>query len=382
MARPMIDWYAATSHILINPLLPEEIRTSLESAVQPYAQLKAHVWLASSGTESFPKMIALSKKSILISADAVNRHLQIERGDPWLNVLPLFHAGGLGVHARGFLSGSSVVDLSDMKWAPQAYVDALNEFDICYSALTPTHVYDLVSKGLSPPHTLKGIVVGGGVLPEALHAKAQALGWPLLTSYGMTEVCSQIATSTRFSPGSELMLLSHITLRFTPEELIEIKSESLLTGFVHGNDPERTFIDPKVDGWFTTQDKGRLEHGALCILGRGASFMKIGGENVNMAQLEQVWDNIKLRHHCHADVVLIDMPDERLGRCICLAAVMSEGAFDFEPLIRDFHSHVIPIAKIRGVYYVKALPRTDLFKLKKNQLRDDLGSGSNFKKID
>jgi len=372
MAKFMIDWLNRSSHVLINPHLPNEIASQLEAAVHPYAELDSHIWLASSGTEAFPKMIALSKQSMLASAKAVNNHLQISSGDPWLNVLPLFHTGGLAIDARAFLSQSPVVDLSDNKWNPEVYLRALSDFDIAYSSLTPTHVYDLVTKGLCPPKRLKGVVVGGGVFLKDLHTRAHALGWPLYSSYGMTEICSQVATSDIPEPSNGLKLLKHVQLRFSAEDFIEIKSDALLTGFVHGDDPAHRFIDPKVDGWFQTQDKGFFDNGELKILGRESSFLKIGGESINMTQLESVFENIKLKNHYKADIVLIDMPDERLGNVICIAASFTRGSVDLTPLIQEFHSHVLPIAKIRFVYHVGSFPRTDLFKLKRNELRTQL----------
>lgn len=368
MAKPLIDWDSEDSHIFINPLLPDTKHKLLHQSVAPYHGLKGHIWLASSGTENFPKMIALSKMAMLVSAGAVNSHLQIEKNDAWLNILPLFHTGGLAIHARAQLSGSSVFDFSEKKWEPVQYVKQLGEFKIAFSSLTPTHVYDIVSRSLRPPKSLKAIVVGGGMCSEILHEKGLALGWPLLKSYGMTEICSQIATAS--TPRADLKLLKHVNLRFNVEDFIEIKSDALLTGFVQGNDPDKRFIDPKVEGWYITQDKGTMSDGRLQIFGRGANFIKIGGENISFSELESTWENIKIKHQCHHDAVLIDLPDERLGKIVCLATVASN--VNFDPLIEEYHKEVIPIAKIRQIYTVDAIPRTELFKLKKNELREIL----------
>lgn len=370
MAKPLIDWTREESHVFINPLLPDSKYNLLHEAVVPYKYMKGYIWLASSGTENFPKMIALSKKAMLVSAEAVNAHLQIEKQDPWLNILPLFHTGGLAIHARAQLSGSPVFDFSENKWDPIQYVKQLEEFKIAFSSLTPTHVYDIVSRSLLPPRSLKAIVVGGGMCPEKLHEKGVALGWPLLKSYGMTEICSQIATA--MTAKTKLALLKHVDLRFNADDFIEIKSDALLTGFVHGNDPDKRFIDPKVEGWYTTQDKGTVADGLLQVFGRGANFIKIGGENISFSELESTWENIKIKHQCGHDAVLIDLPDERLGKIVCLATVASKDMVHFDPLIEEYHKEVIPIAKIRQIYTVDAIPRTELFKLKKNELRETI----------
>ncbi|MBA2727618.1 MAG: AMP-binding protein [Parachlamydiaceae bacterium] len=369
MAKPLIDWNSDDSHVLINPLLPETTRNSLIEAVSPHHSLQGHIWLSSSGTESFPKMIALSKKAMLISAEAVNAHLQAKSHHSWLNVLPLFHAGGLGPHARALLSDCSIYDFSDKKWDPITYVKLLEDLKTSFSSLTPTHIYDIVNLQLSSPKVLKAIIVGGASLSETLHEKAIDLGWPLLKSYGMTEVGSQIATASNSLSDSFLTILKHINLRFDTEGFIEIKSDALLSGFVHGDDPNKRFIDPKVEGWYKTQDKGGIVNNSLQIYGRGTNFIKIGGENVNFSELEKIWENIKFFHKFHEDAVIIDLPDDRLGRNVCLAVASSKENCDLNALLKDFHKQVLPIAKIRSVFYVDKLPRSELYKLKKEELR-------------
>lgn len=373
MAKAALDWYDKKSHVYLNHLMPEAKKALLMSAIAPYHNLDRHVWLASSGTENFPKMIALSKEAMLTAAQAVNEHFEIKKTDKWLNILPLFHTGGLAIHARALLSESTVYDFSENKWDPIQYVKNLEELEIAFSSLTPTHVYDIVSRNLYPPKNVKAIIVGGGRLAQNLHEKAFSLGWPFQKSYGMTEACSQIATASSSNPKAELVLLKHIDLRFNTENFIEIKSKALLTGFVHGDDPDKVFIDPQVKGWYTTQDKGALSSGCLQIFGRGANFIKIGGENISFSELENMWESIKIKYQYKMDAVLIDLPDQRLGNIITLATLSPRGEVDFAnltPLIEEFHRQVLPIAKIRDVYSVEAIPRTELFKLKKKELRE------------
>jgi O-succinylbenzoic acid--CoA ligase len=368
MAEPLIDWYSDESHILINPFYPEKTRQLLQAAIEPSIDLKGHIWVTSSGTEHFPKVIALSKRAMLISAEAVNAHLNIQKKTSWLNVLPLFHVGGLGIHTRAMLSGSAIYDFSEEKWDPIKYVQQLEENAIAYSSLTPTHLYDIFKQNLLAPKGIKAIIISGGALLQELNIRAFQLGWPLFKSYGMTEVCSQIATATTTDVNSELTILKHIQLKINAQGFIEIKSDALLTGFVHGDDPKKKFIDSKQNGWYTTQDKGAMEAGNLKIYGRGANFLKIGGENINFSQLEAIWEEIKIQYHCHDEMALIDLPDERLGWIICLATTKKD--VNYGPLIEEFHKKAVPIAKIRAVYTVDHIPRTALYKLNREELRN------------
>lgn len=368
MAKPVIDWLDDTSHVLISPHFNEVTKSLLEDAVEPHRGLQGHLWLSSSGTEHFPKMIALSKKAFLASAKAVNTHFGITADHSWLNVLPLFHAGGLSIHARAHLSDSLVYDFSEEKWNPHLYVERLNKLNISFSSLTPTHVYDLIQHGLTPPKSLQAIIVGGGALPVDHHAQALALGWPLHRSYGMTEMCSQIATAPH--PTKKAAPLNHVEIRFDADDFIELKSDALFTGFVHGDDPQHDFKDPKVQGWYKTQDKGTLIDGTLHVYGRGSHFIKIGGESINLSELEMNWESVLNKHRCSKDAVLIDVPDERLGRKICLAVADSLKDRDFTPLLEDFHQQILPIAKIRDIYPVNHIPRSALFKVQREELRN------------
>ena len=68
---------------------------------------------------------------------------------------------------------------------------------------------------------------------------------------------------------------------------------------------------------------------------------------------------------------MIDLADERLGSIICLAvvALTPHSLMDLDILIKEYNDQVLPIAKIRKTFPVAFLPRTELFKLKKNELR-------------
>src|SRR5688500_17581025 len=90
----LIDWTSEESHVLLNPRMPPEEAARLLTLV---IDLRAHVWLATSGTTGTLKLAALSKDALLASAAAVNHHLASDARDVWCCVLPAFHVGGLGI---------------------------------------------------------------------------------------------------------------------------------------------------------------------------------------------------------------------------------------------------------------------------------------------
>lgn len=208
-----IDWYSSENSVLLNFRWSEaETRLLFEVAetVTTRRKLQGHLWLATSGSTSesvgHVKLVALSKNAFLVSARSVNQHLQAKASDVWMQVLPRFHVGGLGVEVRAMLSGSQVISNFE-KWSVERAHKLLLEARVTIASMVPTQVFDLVQAGLRAPPSLRAVIVGGGALNEGLYRQARKLGWPLLPSYGMTETCSQIATASLATLQSEKMPL-------------------------------------------------------------------------------------------------------------------------------------------------------------------------------
>ena len=330
-----IDWEADESHLLLNPRMPAEDRERLESFA---IGLPGHVWLSTSGTTGALKLTALSKRALLASAAAVNRHLKSDANDVWLCVLPTFHVGGLGIHARAFLSGARVVTGG---WD-----------GVTLASLVPAQVSDLVRDSVVPPRSLRAVVVGGGALAEDLDRRGRELGWPLLPSYGMTECCSQVATATLES--RELVLLDHIEARIESDGRLALRSEALLTGY----GTEGGFVDPKVDGWLITEDIAALEGRVLRVEGRRGDFVKIGGESVDLSRLDRILAGLG------ADAAVFAVPDARLGHVIGLAVASG----DEDAIAASFNERVFPFERIRRIVRVETIPRTPLGKIVRSRL--------------
>ena len=97
------SWEEEGSFLLLNPRLSETWRECV--LVAEFPDLKDHVWLGTSGTSGNLKMVALARTALEANARAVNSHLGVTSRDVWLNPLPLFHVGGLGIVVRAALGG-------------------------------------------------------------------------------------------------------------------------------------------------------------------------------------------------------------------------------------------------------------------------------------
>lgn len=348
---PLIDWESSESHVLLNPRMPKNERRRLESYVTP---LPGHLWLATSGTTAALKMTALSKSAMLASAEAVNRRFASDRHDVWCCVLPTFHVGGLGIYARAYLSGATVVP---MRWDAKEFA---SRADVTLASLVPAQVHDLVSGGFRSRGNVRAIVVGGGALSSEAYAAACELGWPVLPSYGMTETCSQIATAQVGDPA--IVLLDHAEAAAGPDGRLRVRASSLLTGYGTGDG----FYDPKEEGWFVTGDVGTVNGRVLSIQGRVGEFVKIGGESVSLARLDAILEPI-----AGPRAAVVAVPDVRLGHVIWLAV---ETTAEIARIEEEFNTTVLPFERARGVVRVEAIPRTELGKLRRDQLAKELST--------
>lgn len=335
-----------------------------------------HVWLTTSGSEGTPKLVALAKDALRCSARAVNAHLDCDADDRWLNVLPLFHAGGLGILVRAALSGATVLGDHDAdgmprRWKPAGFVERATRERATLSALVPTQLRDLVDAGHAAPPSMRAIVIGGDALDPPLYHAARALGWPILPSYGATETASQIATAslgslTAATPDDAippLAILPHASVEHDEDGVLRVRSDALFTGYGIADGARVAFVDPKRDGWWRTTDRGRVRDGAVQVDGRIDDAVNIGGELISVAGLERTLAALPAGHGNRAVFVV---PDPRLGAAVHLA--LTDGR-DEAPVRDGFNAAVVPLARIARVHLVDRIPRSPLGKLERGALR-------------
>ena len=348
------SWEEGGSFLLLNSRMQDGLRRRILEADFP--DLPDHVWLATSGTGGRCKLVALGRSALEASARAVNEHLGAMADDVWLNPLPLFHVGGLGILVRAYLAGSRCEVFAEA-WEAGRYVEVAVKCGATLSSLVPTQVHDLVRGGWRAPGSMRAVVVGGGVLTEKLRAKAAALGWPLLPSYGMTEAASQVATAVAGQADFVwLPMLRHLEGRVDGGGVLELRGGSLLSGWMTFEEGGRvTFEDARKDGWFRTSDRVELRGGALRVLGRADDLVKIRGELVDVAALERALRERVLS----GDLCVRVESDARNGYALSLLAE-NEAAAREALAVRD---EIFPVYARPEEIVVGAIERTALGKV-------------------
>ena len=339
-----------------------------------------HVWVMSSGTESQRgvryKMVALSKKALEAAALGVNQFFSITAKDIIFNTLPNFHVAGLLQSTRARLSGAQLVQAPELAWDANEFCQSLQSTGSTVTSLVPTQIYDLVKAQKKAPQTLRCVFAGGGPLTDFLFQQALALGWPLIRTYGMTETSAMIAYKEASS--TVWRRLPHLEKwESGRDQKIKFYGPSLLTGYLLVSPmPDSMpagelcqWVDPKQQGWFESDDRGKIENDELLLLGRDSELVKVKGESVSLLELNERWQRFCQEKQWSANSVIVSLPHERDGSELVL---VTEDCVLIEQ-IDDFQKNLLPFQKIQQVFAKTLIPRTELGKIKTADLIHSLG---------
>lgn len=329
------------------------------------------IYFQSSGSTGEPKWIGLSRAALQVSAAAVNAHLQVDSSSCWVLALPLHHVGGFGVAARTWQAGCRI-ECYRGKWDAADFTAWLSECGGTHLSLVPTQVHDLASAGLHAPQSLRAIVVGGGVLPEATGRAARALGWPVLASYGMTEAGSQIATQ-----GLELLDQPYIA---TPLQLLPcweartdeagrilIRSAALFSGVLRLEATGWKYDEHRSE-WFVSSDLGRVEGRMLSIAGRADTLVKILGELVDPVAVEA--ELLALAGAMPGTAAVLAVADPRAGQRLVLVHENVTSQLAWPGVLERYHAACPGFRRISEIVGVEELPKSPLGKIRRAALSD------------
>ncbi len=332
--------------------------------------------LFTSGTTGRSKGVRLSWGNFIASADAAAERLGPCVAERWLACMPQFHVGGLSILLRSALFGGAVRLQSQFDAA--AVSDALDGGDIAGVSLVPTMLSRLLAhRGARPaPAALRVLLLGGAATPPALLRSALAAGFPVSTTYGLTEATSQVATSAPPAPGTAalptLRPVRGLELRIVaegrdlpagqPGEIV-CRGPTVMQGYL--NDSEATARALR-EGWLHTGDIGLLDDtGALQVLDRRDDLVITGGENVSPAEVEAVLQE----HPAVTEAGVTGVPDADLGArveaWVCTRPGSSVDAAELEGFCR---ARLAGYKRPRAFHFVAALPRTAGGKLQRRRL--------------
>lgn len=319
--------------------------------------LNNHFILFSSGTTGGSlKGYAVSKKALFANAKAVNEHFSLTSEDVWGLSLPSYHIGGLSVLARAHLLGNKVIDAR--KWEPQAWIKKIQEVTI--TTIVPTQLYDLVKLGIKAPKNLRYIIVGGDFLSSELKKRAIELGWPVIRTFGMSEVCSQLASSKR-PEEDEIEVMPIHQVKTNNEGRLLVKSEALFTLEFKLEDKLNVKLANELseNGFYITSDRAEINGKTIKHLGRIGDDIKISGHLVSLLALKNTLGNYLVEKNIYGQMELQLENDERKGKRLLLLTLP-----DLLEHVEKVKELLLPV-KVDEVKVVESFSRTDLGKLKR-----------------
>lgn len=337
--------------------------------------------LFTSGSESSPKGVVLSHKSILANIAQVSCVVDFTPKDKMLNALPMFHSFGLTVGTLlPVLHGLQVLLYPTplhYKVIPEISYDR----NITILLGTPTflqgygkyaHNYDFYSVRL---------VIAGG---EKLKAELQKLwqekfGLRILEGYGTTETAPVLSLNTPlfFKTGTVGKLLPEIERHIAKVPGIDacgnlfVKGPNLMEGYLLA---EKGFVP--VAEWYDCGDIVKIdEDGFINICSRLKRFAKFSGE---MVSLDAVEKNAEMCFDTDRNAA-INLPDSKKGEKIILYTMAKAAS---KQQLREFMSKagLSMLAMPAEIIIVDKLPllgsgKTDYVTLKNwasNEVKQDV----------
>jgi O-succinylbenzoic acid--CoA ligase len=263
--------------------------------------------LFTSGSTGAPKGALHTFGNHYFSARGSNANIALDPQDRWLHSLPLYHVGGISIVFRCLLAGASVA-LPE----PEAPLgEAIARSGATHVSLVSTQLLRLLREKGFDPSGLKALLLGGGQTPGYLLEEALARKLPIHTSYGLTEMASQV-TATPPGASREVLRTSgrplpHRELSISEDGEILVRGETLFAGYLEG---EAIELPIDAGGWFHTKDLGDLDaEGYLRVRGRKDNLFVSGGENV---QPEEIEEALCLLEGVE-EAVVVPVPDPEFG---------------------------------------------------------------------
>ena len=337
-----------------------------------------------SGTTGFPKGV-MQSHIILRVVDEIAKTLGLTPDDVTLMYLPFFHVFGLGAGVlMSMITGARTVltaqfDPGEALGLIQAErVTRIHGFDAHYFALY-SHP-DFQATDCSSLRT--GLFPSGMASSAPIARQAQQAFGPTISLWGMTEVagCASLGSledteddrcmmSGRAIPGWELKVIDPATGASVPAgEIGELCARGYGVTRGYYNKPEETAKAIDADGWLHSGDMAMLrQDGVLRFMGRYKDLLKVGGENVDAAEVEQFLAG----HEDIEQAQVVGVPDPRLSEVGCAFIVPKPGAVLDQAAVDAFCRGRLASFKIpRYTIAIDAYPMTSSGKVQKFILRD------------
>jgi O-succinylbenzoic acid--CoA ligase len=280
--------------------------------------------VATSGSTGSPKEIGITSAALLASANASNKYLGAVRGSTWSLLLPLAHIAGINVLVRAMQLETAPIDLRN-------HVGEYPHAD--FTAIVPTQLFNALNENSDLLAHLKGakaVLVGGAALSQELRAQGIAAGINIVTTYGMSETSGGCVYNAEPLDGVAFELTENGQIKISGPVLADVKKEN---------------------GWFITQDLGKIVDGKLQVIGRVDDVIISGGENISLSAVESEIN----KKFPNLQVAAFATSDSKWGQVLHVAAQTNDESIK-EQIMNLVAQSIGNYAKPKSIVLVDKLP--------------------------
>jgi fatty-acyl-CoA synthase len=338
-----------------------------------------HIIMYTAGTTGKPKGAILTQGASFWNAVNIVASMNVTNADRNLNVLPMFHIGGIGLFTLPvFYMGGTVI--LTRTFDPSKALELIKKEKISIFMGVPAIYLFLANQpDFKCMKDVRVIMSGGAPLPVSLVKLYHEKGLRLCQGFGMSEAGPSITVLDLDmylkKAGSIGRRLMHLETRVVDEDMNDVPPDAIGELIMRGpnvmigywNRPEAT-EEAFRGGWFHSGDLARREaDGSLYIVDRSKDMYISGGENVYPAEVENAIYEIPEI----GEAAVIGIPDNKWGEVGKAIVTVKPGKKLTEEQIINFLKGRLAKFKVpASVAFIDLLPRNAMGKVLKNTLRE------------
>ena len=336
--------------------------------------LKSEVLISyTSGSTGEPKGVAINQETILSNAKMSVEAHSLNKNDVVLNVLPIFHVGGLNILVTpALLLGATV--LLHAKFDLEKMMEDLSE-STC-AIFVPTILKEIISDprfNSKSLNSIKTLSIGSTIVPLDLIKQILALGVKIIQLYGSTEVTpfaihqrikdieSSVGSIGKEGADCLIKLIDESGTEVAEGEVGEIcvKGKNVFSRYYGKN--EEIFNN----GWFRTGDLAfKDERGNYWFADRIKNVIISGGENIYPAEIE----NIALRDSDFCIAAAVGKIDPKWGE-VPVLFIEGKEVPNSNLLEHEAWDALASYKRPREIKFLRMFPKNTMGKIKLDELR-------------
>ncbi len=338
------------------------------------------------GTTGVAKGAMLTNRNLIANMQQASAWLSTSGIEPGKEViitaLPLYHIFALTANGLVFMKFGGcnhlITNPRDMKGFVKELkatrFTAITGVNTLFNGLLNTPGFDEIDFS-----TVKFTLGGGMAVQRAVAERwKKATGVTLVEAYGLTETspaaCINPLNLAEYNgaiglpiPSTDACVKDDNGKTLTPGEVGElcIKGPQVMKGYWQR--PEETAQAIDADGWLHTGDMARMdEHGFFYIVDRKKDMILVSGFNVYPNEVEDV---IAMMPGV-LEVAAVGVPDEKSGEVVKVVIVKKDPNLTAEMVKEHARANLTGYKHPRIVEFRKELPKTNVGKILRRELRD------------